>query len=134
MLSQENEHKSTIARRSVDKFSTNESVGVKDIREVIRKYVTSIIVGSVCLAPGKVCVAGPPGPKGVHGPPGKRGARGTRERKGIMGPPGEPGKQGMMGDDGAPGLKGEKGMIGWINGVKVSMKLLRGIPFLTTID
>ena len=90
-------------------LNSNDSVGVKDIREVIKRYVTSIIVGSVCLAPGKVCVAGPPGPKGVHGSPGKRGPRGSRGRKGITGPPGEPGKQGMMGDIGTPGVKGEKG-------------------------
>ena len=104
-----NDHKNTIVRRSLAKFHSNESVGVNDVREVIRRYVTSIIVGSVCLAPGKVCVAGPPGPKGVHGPPGKRGPRGNKGKKGIMGPPGEPGKQGMTGDIGAPGEKGEKG-------------------------
>ena len=84
----------------------NDSVGVQDIRHMIKRYVTSIIVGSVRLAPGKVCVAGPPGPRG------KRGAKGTKERKGtqgIMGPPGEHGKQGMIGGTGPAGIKGEKG-------------------------
>ena len=90
-------------------MDTNYSVGIRDIQEMVKRYVKSIIVGSVCQAPGKVCVAGPPGPKGGHGPPGKRGPRGSRGRKGITGPPGEQGKHGMMGDIGAPGVKGEKG-------------------------
>ncbi|KAJ7376796.1 hypothetical protein OS493_032258 [Desmophyllum pertusum] len=115
-----NQYKRSVVRRSLpEKLNNNDqlndSVGIKDIRGVIKKYVTSIIMGSVCLAPGKVCVAGPPGTKGVSGRPGKRGTRGIRGRKGtqgIMGPPGEPGKHGMMGDIGAPGVKGEKGNTG----------------------
>ena len=105
-------YKSAVVRRSVDTFNINDSVGEQDIREVIKKYVTSIMLGSVCLAPGKVCLAGPPGPKGVRGLPGKRVPKGTRGRKGtrgIVGPPGEPGKQGMKGDIGIDGVKGEKG-------------------------
>ena len=105
-------YKSAVVRRSVGTFNFNDSIGEQDIREVIKKYVTSIMLGSVCLAPGKVCLAGPPGPKGVRGLPGKRGTKGTRGRKGtrgIVGPPGEPGKQGMKGDIGIDGVKGEKG-------------------------
>ena len=104
--------KSAVVRRSVGTFNINDSIGEQDIREVIKKYVTSIMLGSVCLAPGKVCLAGPPGPKGVRGLPGKRGPKGTRGRKGtrgIVGPSGEPGKQGMKGDIGIDGVKGEKG-------------------------
>lgn len=84
----------------------NDSVGIQDIRHMIKRYVTSIIVGSVCLVPGKVCVAGPPGPRGKRGPKGTKGRKGTQ---GIMGPPGEQGKQGIMGDIGPTGIKGEKG-------------------------
>jgi len=73
---------------------------------MIKRYVTSIIVGSVCLAPGKVCVAGPPGPRGIRGPKGTKGRKG---KQGIVGPSGEQGKQGMMGDIGPTGIKGEKG-------------------------
>ena len=73
---------------------------------MIKRYVTSIIVGSVCLVPGKVCVAGAPGPRGKRGPKGTKGRKG---KQGIMGPPGEQGKQGMMGDIGPAGIKGEKG-------------------------
>ena len=86
--------------------NVNDSVGIQDIRQMIKRYVTSIIVGSVCLAPGKVCVAGPPGPRGKRGPKGPKGRKGSH---GIMGPPGEQGKQGMMGDIGQAGMKGEKG-------------------------
>ena len=90
----------------MDTANINDSVGMKDIRDVIKRYVTSIIVGSVCLAPGKVCVAGPPGPRGKRGPKGTKGRKGTQ---GSMGPPGERGKQGMKGNIGPAGVKGEKG-------------------------
>ena len=100
------EYKRNIARRSVDTVSSNDSVGIRDIREVIKRYVTLIMVGSVCLTPGKVCLVGPPGPRGKGGPRGPKGRKGTQ---GVMGPPGEQGKQGMMGDIGPAGVKGEKG-------------------------
>lgn len=90
----------------MDPVSINDSLGTQDIRHMIKRYVTSIIVGSVCPAPGKVCVAGPPGPPGKRGPKGTEGRKGTQ---GVMGPPGEQGKQGMMGDIGPTGIKGEKG-------------------------
>ena len=99
-------YKGSIARRSVDPVNISESVGMQDVRHMIKRYVTSIIVGSVCLAPRKVCVAGAPGPRGKRGPKGTKGRKGTQ---GIMGPPGEHGKQGMMGDTGSAGIKGEKG-------------------------
>ena len=105
-------YKSAVVRRSVDTFNINDSVGEQDIAKVIKRYVISFMAGSVCQAPGKVCLAGPPGPKGVRGLPGKRGPKGTRGRKGtrgIVGPPGEPGKQGMKRDIGTDGVKGEKG-------------------------
>ena len=100
------DYKGTIVRRSMDPVNINESVGIQDIRHIIERFVTSIIVGSVCLTPGKVCVAGPPGPRGKRRPRGTNGRKGTQ---GIMGPPGEHGKQGMMGETGPAGIKGEKG-------------------------
>ncbi|KAL9963316.1 hypothetical protein ACROYT_G032508 [Oculina patagonica] len=103
------EFKRTIVRRSVDTANISDSVGIRDIRNVIKKYVTSIIVGSVCLAPGKVCLAGPPGPRGKRGPKGTRGRKGSQ---GLMGQPGEQGKQGMTGAFGPTGAKGEKGNTG----------------------
>ena len=105
-------YKSAVVRRSVGTFNINDSVGEQDIGKVIKRYVISFMAGSVCQAPRKVCLAGPPGPKGVRGLPGKRGPKGTRGRKGtrgIVGPPGESGKQGMKGDIGTDGVKGEKG-------------------------
>ena len=98
--------KGSTVRRSVDPVNVNDSVGIQDIRHMIKRYVTSIILGSVCLAPGKVCVGGAPGPRGKRGPKGTKGRKGTQ---GIVGPPGEQGKQGMMGDIGPAGMKGEKG-------------------------
>ena len=74
-----NEHKGSIVRRSADPVNINDSVGIQDIRHMIKRYVTSIIVGSVCLTPGKVCVAGAPGPRG------KRGPKGTKGKKGYAG-------------------------------------------------
>lgn len=105
-FSEGTDNKGTIVRRCVEPVNINDSVGIQDIRHMIKRYVTSIIVGSVCLAPGKVCVAGPPGPRGKRGPKGTKGRKGTQ---GIMGPPGEQGKQGIMGDIGPTGIKGEKG-------------------------
>ena len=77
------EYKSTIVRRSADPVDTDDSVGKTGLREVIKRYVkryvTSITKGymeSVCQAPNKVCVAGPPGPKGIRGPRGQRGPKG----------------------------------------------------------
>ena len=102
---------SHIVRRSL-KTNHSDSKGGQKAEDAIRRYVTSIVMDSFCLAPGRVCEPGPPGPKGVQGPRGKRGFKGTKGKKGtqgIMGPPGEPGKQGMMGDVGDPGVKGEKG-------------------------
>ena len=81
----------------------------------LKRYLKSIVAKSLevfCLAPNKVCLAGPPGPKGNQGNRGKRGSQGTKGKKGtegIMGVPGEPGKQGIKGDLGTPGIKGEKG-------------------------
>ena len=78
--------------------------------------MTSIVtesIGTYCLSPGKVCVAGPRGPRGIPGNRGKRGPRGSKGKtggKGIMGSPGKSGKPGMKGDVGNPGMKGEKGM------------------------
>ena len=100
--------KRKIVRRSVN-INSSVSKG-EEIRDAIKRYVTSIVMDSFCLAQGRVCASGPPGPKGVQGPRGKRGQKGKKGTQGIMGPPGEPGKQGMMGDTGAPGVKGEKGI------------------------
>lgn len=81
----------------------------------LKRYVKLIVAESVesyCLAPNKMCLAGPPGPKGNQGSRGKRGSKGTKGEKGtkgIVGMPGEPGKQGIKGDLGTPGIKGEKG-------------------------
>ena len=78
--------------------------------------MTSLVtesIGTYCLSPGKVCVAGPRGPRGIPGNRGKRGPRGSKGKtggKGIMGSPGKSGKPGMKGDVGNPGMKGEKGM------------------------
>ena len=113
------EHKGTLARRSLDPVKINDSVGIQDIRHMIKRYVTSIIVGSVCLAPGKVCVAGPPGPRGIRGPKGTKGRKG---KQGIVGPSGEQGKQGMMGDIGPTGIKGEKGRGFDVFDLQVSVK------------
>ena len=69
--------------------------------------MTSIVtesIGTYCLSPGKVCVAGPRGPRGVPGNRGKRGPRGSKGKTGGKGKPG------MKGDVGNPGMKGEKGM------------------------
>lgn len=113
------EYKGTIVRRSADAVETDDSVGTKGSREVIKRYVkryvTSIVKGymeSVCQAPNKVCVAGPPGQKGMRGPRGQRGTKGmngVEGSPGIMGPPGVPGPPGLMGEIGVPGVKGEKG-------------------------
>ncbi|KAJ7376528.1 hypothetical protein OS493_034265 [Desmophyllum pertusum] len=109
--------KGKIVRRSI-KTRRNDSVGLKDLSDGFKRYVTSIIAQSVesyCLSPDKVCVAGPPGPKGIQGNLGKRGPKGTKGRegtKGIMGTVGEPGKQGLKGDFGIPGVRGEKGDAG----------------------
>jgi len=85
-----------------------------EVNDGFKRYVKSIVADSVqsyCLAPNKVCLAGPPGLKGNQGNRGKRGPKGTKGKKGkgIMGTPGEPGKQGIKGDLGTPGIKGEKG-------------------------
>ena len=86
-----------------------------EVGDGLKRYVNSIVAESMesqCLAPDKVCLAGPPGPKGNQGSRGKRGSKGTKGKKGtkgIMGVPGEPGKQGIKGDLGIPGIKGEKG-------------------------
>ena len=69
--------------------------------------MTSLVtesIGTYCLSPGKVCVAGPRGPRGVPGNRGKRGPRGSKGKTGGKGKPG------MKGDVGNPGMKGEKGM------------------------
>ena len=104
-------YKRKVTRRSLN-TNHNDSKGIQEFRDVIKRYVTSIVVESFCLAADRVCIPGPPGPKGVQGPRGKRGPKGTRGKEGtqgIMGPPGEPGKQGMTGDTGTTGVKGEKG-------------------------
>ena len=86
-----------------------------EVGDGLKRYVKSIFAESLesyCLAPNKVCLAGPPGPKGNQGSHGKRGSKGTKGKqgtKGIMGMPGEPGKQGIKGDLGTSGIKGEKG-------------------------
>ena len=106
-------YESKIDRRSLKTNSNNSEL--KDVGDGLKRYVSSIVAQSVesyCLAPGRVCVTGPPGPKGNQGSRGKRGPKGTKGKKGskgIMGTPGEPGKQGMMGDVGTPGIKGQKG-------------------------
>ena len=102
-----------IVRRSLE---TNQSdSNLDEVGDGLRRYVKSIVAESVesyCLAPSKLCIAGPPGPKGNQGNRGKRGPKGTKGKKGtqgIMGTPGEFGKQGIKGDLGTPGIKGEKG-------------------------
>lgn len=108
-----------IVRRNL---KTNNSYSdLDEVGDGLKRYVKSIVAESVeshCLAPNKVCLAGPPGPKGNQGNRGKRGPRGTKGKKGtkcIMGRPGEPGKQGIKGDLGTPGIKGEKGKLVLIN-------------------
>ena len=61
-------------------MNLNDSVGIQDIRHMIKRYVTFIMVGSVCLAPGKVCVAVLPGPRGKRGPKRTKGRK-PRERR-----------------------------------------------------
>ena len=102
-----------VVRRSL---KTNHSDSdLDEVGDGLKRYVRSIVgesVESYCLAPNKLCRAGPPGPKGSQGSRGKRGSKGTKGKKGtqgIMGTPGEPGKQGIKGDLGTPGIKGEKG-------------------------
>ena len=106
---------SKVVRRS-SKMNRGDS-DLEDVGDGLKRYVKSIVAGSVesyCLTPNKVCLAGPPGAKGSQGGRGKRGPKGTKGKKGtkgIIGTPGEPGKQGIKGDLGTPGIKGEKGTI-----------------------
>ena len=96
----------TIVRRSLT-TNRSDSVNQAEADTGFRKYMTSIVtesIGTYCLSPGKVCVAGPRGPRGIPGNRGKRGPRGSK------GKTGEKGKPGMKGDVGNPGMKGEKGM------------------------
>ena len=96
----------TIVRRSLT-TNRSDSVNQAEADTGFRKYMTSLVtesIGTYCLSPGKVCVAGPRGPRGVPGNRGKRGPRGSK------GKTGEKGKPGMKGDVGNPGMKGEKGM------------------------
>ena len=96
----------TIVRRSL-RTNRSDSVNQAEADTGFRKYMTSIVtesIGTYCLSPGKVCVAGPRGPRGIPGNRGKRGPRGSK------GKTGEKGKPGMKGDVGNPGMKGEKGM------------------------
>lgn len=102
------DNQGNVVRRSADPLNINNSVGAKDIGDAITRYIGSIIVGSFCLAPGKVCVAGPPGPPGEQGQKGNKGGKGMH---GNMGPAGEKGRQGMRGHIGPAGLKGAKGKI-----------------------
>lgn len=108
------EHKVNIVRRSLTS-NESDSVNQAEADNGFKKYVTSIVtesIGTYCLSPGKVCVAGPRGLKGTPGNRGRRGPKGTKGKtgtKGFMGPPGKSGKQGMKGDVGNPGMKGEKG-------------------------
>ena len=107
-------YKAKIVRRSLKTNQSNS--GLEEVSDGLQRYVKSIIAESMefyCLAPNKVCLAGPPGPKGNQGNRGKRGPQGTKGKKGtkgIMGTPGEPGKQGIKGDLGVPGIKGQKGI------------------------
>ena len=109
------EHKVNIVRRSLTS-NESDSVNEAEADNGFKKYVTSIVtesIGTYCLSPGKVCLAGPRGPKGTPGNRGRRGPKGTKGKtgtKGFMGPPGKSGKQGMKGDVGNPGMKGEKGI------------------------
>ena len=98
---------------------TNDSVGKTGSREIIeiyvKRYVISIVKGyveSVCQAPNKVCMTGPPGQKGIRDSRGQRGPKGrngVEGSQGIVGPPGAPVPRGLMGDIGVPGFKGEQG-------------------------
>ena len=104
-----------IVRRSLT-TNRSDSVNQAEADTGFRKYMTSLVtesIGTYCLSPGKVCVAGPREPRGIPGNRGKRGPRGSKGKtggKGIMGSPGKSGKPGMKGDVGNPGMKGEKGM------------------------
>ena len=108
-------HDVKIVRRSLT-INRSDSVNQAEADTGFRKYMTSIVtesIGTYCLSPGKVCVAGPRGPKGIPGKRGKRGPRGSMGKKGgkgITGSPGKSGEQGIKGDVGNPGMKGEKGM------------------------
>ncbi|XP_022805504.1 collectin-12-like [Stylophora pistillata] len=108
------EHKVNIVRRSLTS-NESDSVNEAEADNGFKKYVTSIVtesIGTYCLSPGKVCVAGPRGLKGTPGNRGRRGPKGTKGEtgtKGFMGPPGKSGKQGIKGDVGNPGIKGDKG-------------------------
>ena len=86
-----------IVRRSLT-TNRSDSVNQAEADTGFRKYMTSIVtesIGTYCLSPGKVCVAGPQGPRGIPGNRGKRGPRGSK---------------GKTGGKGKPGMKGEKGM------------------------
>ncbi|XP_078383112.1 uncharacterized protein LOC144665696 [Oculina patagonica] len=108
-------YRSKIVRRNLKTNHNNSKLKEVGDGTGLKRFVTSIVAESLesyCLAPSRVCVAGPPGPKGNQGNRGKRGPKGTKGKKGtkgIMGTQGEPGKQGMKGDLGTPGIKGEKG-------------------------
>ncbi|KAL9961761.1 hypothetical protein ACROYT_G030775 [Oculina patagonica] len=108
-------YRSKIIRRNLKANHNNSKLKEVGDGTGLKRFVTSIVAESLesyCLAPRRVCVAGPPGPKGNQGNRGRRGPKGTKGKKGtkgIMGTPGEPGKQGMKGDLGTPGIKGEKG-------------------------
>ena len=68
----------------------NDSINQAEAENGFKKYVTFIAtesIGTYCLSPGKVCVAG-----GRRGPKGTRGKPGA---KGIIGPPGKSGNQGI---------------------------------------
>ena len=103
-------HNVRIVRRSLT-FNESDSVHQQEAENGFKKYVTSESIGTYCLSPGKVSVAGPRGPKGTPGNRGRRDPKGTKGEtgtKGVVGPPGKSGKQGMKGDVGNPGMKGGK--------------------------
>ncbi|XP_022810220.1 hemicentin-2-like, partial [Stylophora pistillata] len=118
-VSEDIQFKSTVVRRSLDTYNSNDPVGLRDMGEAIKRYVRSNMKGYACQSPDRVCVAGPPGLRGSRGPPGEPGVKGAKGKKGtqgVMGPPGEPGKQGIKGDIRPEGVKGEKGNAGFPGG------------------
>ena len=105
-------------QRSVGTFKN----GTEDVNatrpsaeDMLKTYIKSLAVASLCQAPSKVCLPGPPGPQGKTGEKGMAGKNGTAGPPGMLGPRGPqglPGTKGSRGDAGFPGEEGPQGDAG----------------------